>query len=144
METSNAFNGKCHCGNITVVFKTRKKIPDFSVRKCDCSYCTKQGSRYISDPEGELHIGYEFEDLVTKYEFGSKTASFLICKTCGVIPVAVCEIDGQEFGIVNINALDDADHFGRHSKLMSYEGETTEERLARRKQNWIGKVVYID
>jgi len=102
------------------------------------------GSRYISDPNGELTIKYKDENQVSKYSFGTKTASFLICMNCGVMPVAVCSLDGQDFGIVNVNSLEDADHFGRHSKLMSYDGESLGERLARRKRNWIAKVIYTD
>ncbi len=144
MVKINSLKGKCHCGNISFEFKTGKSIADFSVRKCDCSYCTKQGNRYISDSDGELHIKYENKNLVNNYSFGTKTAEFLICMTCGVIPVAICNIEGQDFGIVNVNSLDDADHFGRHSKLMSYDGESLDKRLARRKQNWISRVTYLN
>ncbi|MBU2514829.1 hypothetical protein KJ966_26195 [bacterium] len=144
MATENVLKGNCHCGNISLEFRTKLSTPDFSVRKCDCSYCTKMGSRYISDPNGELTIKYKDENQVSKYSFGTKTASFLICMNCGVMPVAVCSLDGQDFGIVNVNSLEDADHFGRHSKLMSYDGESLGERLARRKRNWIAKVIYTD
>lgn len=142
MKNKNSFKGSCHCGNVSYDFVTSQNIPDLGIRKCDCSFCTKQGNRYISDPEGELRISYANSDLVQRYAFGTKSADFLVCKTCGVVSIAVSEIGGNEYGIVNVNTLENAEHFSRHSKMMSYDDESLEERLERRKKNWIGKVVY--
>ena len=132
--------GSCHCGNIHFEFKTAKSIADFASRKCECSYCTKQGSRYISDPEGELVIRIDNKENLQRYQFGTKTAEFLLCRNCGVITNAISTIDGKDYGIVNITSLELAENFGRHSKMMDYDEETLEERLDRRKTNWIGNV----
>ncbi|HET7396050.1 MAG TPA: hypothetical protein VFK12_06395 [Gammaproteobacteria bacterium] len=41
--------GSCHCGNIAVVL-VFSKIPDeIQPRACDCSYCRKHDTAYVSD-----------------------------------------------------------------------------------------------
>ena len=136
------YKGSCHCGNIHYEFNTELKISEFSIRRCDCSYCTKSGTRYVSDPSGELSVTVEDDSQTSTYEFGTKTAQFKVCTACGSIPFATSEIDGNVFGIVNINTLEAAEHFSRHAKVMNYDEETVDERLSRRKENWIGKVTY--
>lgn len=143
MDGINSLTGKCHCGNISYKFKTGKKIGDFSIRRCDCTYCTKTGARYISDPEGELEIQIQSNETSQNYQFGTKTASFVVCKNCGGVPVATCEIEGNTYGIVNINTLDEVEHFGRHANVMSYDGEALDDRLSRRQKNWIGNVKFL-
>ncbi len=142
MDEARSFKGSCHCGNIQYEFITKQKIADFSIRRCDCSYCTKSGTRYISDPEGELVIKISQDSNTKSYLFGTKTAVFKLCTVCGSLPFATCEIDGTTHGIVNINTLDEVEHFSRHAKVMSYDGENLDDRLSRRKNNWIGKVTY--
>ncbi len=142
MSEIKIFIGNCHCGNIQYEFKTALKISEFAIRRCDCSYCTKSGTRYVSDPNGELSINIGDESQTSTYEFGTKTAQFKVCAICGSIPLATSEIDGNLFGIVNINTLEEAEHFSRHAKVMSYDEETVDERLSRRKKNWIGRVTY--
>ncbi len=138
--SKHQFSGSCHCGNISYQFHTDQTIKDFGIRKCDCSFCAKSGSRYISDPNGELLVKIKNESRVSHYQFGTKTAEFLICTECGGMPLSTCEIEGICYGIVNLNTLEMAEHFGRHAKMMSYDAETTNERLERRKRNWIGTV----
>lgn len=137
------FLGRCHCGNVSYQFDTDLTIKELGIRKCDCSFCLKNGARYISDPMGELTISVQDENSLQKYQFGTQTAEFLRCSHCGVMPACTCEIEGILYGIININTLDKVEHFGRHAKVMSYEEETLEERLNRRKQNWIGNVKII-
>jgi hypothetical protein len=140
MSKIRILKGGCHCKNIQFEFKTQVEFPNLSVRRCDCSYCTKSGTRYVSDPAGDLVVNIESREQLQPYQFGTKSAKFLVCKTCGIVALALCEIDGHTYGIVNVNALDEADHFSRHASVMSYEGESLEDRLARRKKNWIGTV----
>ena len=85
-------------------------------------------------------IKIENRDLISFYQFASKTADFICCTNCGVTPVVTCKIEEQLFGIVNLYTLDKAEHFGRHAQENSYDGESVTERLERRQQNWIGQV----
>jgi len=137
---TQTYRGSCFCGNIKFELKTLKQAQDFAIRRCQCSFCTKTGARYISDPKGELIVHLKDENRVNLIQFGTKTADFAACLECGAIPLAISNIDGQVYGIININALDEAANFNRHAIAMDYDDESKEQRLARRKQNWIGAV----
>ncbi len=80
------------------------------------------------------------DESVQRYQFGTRTADFLICKNCGVIPVVTCEIDNQIYAVININSLEKVGDFNRHSQEADFDRESTQNRLQRRKKNWIGKV----
>jgi hypothetical protein len=73
---------------------------------------------------------------VTRYRFGTKTADFHICSTCGVVPIATCIIEGARYAVVNVNTFDDVDRSQLAETPRDFEGETTDTRLARRRRNW--------
>ena len=50
------FTGGCHCGNISVVYKTTISAKDTVPRACQCSFCRKHATRALSDPSGQLAI----------------------------------------------------------------------------------------
>lgn len=78
---------------------------------------------------------------VSKYEFGTKTAHFHVCSTCGVVPVVTSLIDGRLYAVVNVNTFEGVDPALIKRAPASVEGETEEARLARRKRNWICNVI---
>ena len=45
-------------------------------------------------------------------------------------------IEGIRYAVVNVNAFDDLDRSQLVEKTTDFEGETTVERLARRRRNW--------
>ena len=139
--TRHTHHGRCHCGNIDYDFVTSKDVPDLTPRRCGCSYCRKQPASHVADPAGELHIRYQEEGQVSRYRFGQKTADFVFCATCGIAPFVLCETDGQLFGILNGNTLDDAARLPEPEGLHDFDGEGSGDRLARRRKNWIGKVI---
>jgi hypothetical protein len=94
----------------------------------------------VADPAGELRITYLDEKQVGRYRFGQKTADFIFCTRCGVAPFVLCETDGQLFGIINGNTLDDADRVPAPDAPHDFDGEGSGDRLARRRKNWIGNV----
>jgi hypothetical protein len=71
-----------------------------------------------------------------RYRFGQRTADFLICGGCGVYVGAVIDTDQGCFAVVNINALDRFPDGLEASKPMSYDAETTEQRVSRRIARW--------
>ncbi len=75
------------------------------------------------------------------YAFGSRTAAFLVCRRCGVVPVVTSEIDGQTYAVVNVNCFEGVDPAVLARSATSFDGEETADRLARRQANWIGNVV---
>lgn len=135
--------GGCHCSNIRFRLESAKTPSEFAPRVCDCTFCTKHGARYISDPEGSLRIEIEDSALVERYAFGHRTAEFMVCRRCGAVPAIVSEIDGTTHGVVNINTADNPEAFTTPATVVGYDGEEVDRRLARRQRNWIGTVVIV-
>ncbi len=140
MTNRDKHSGKCHCGNIHFTFETHIAVPEIIHRCCTCSFCRKQGARYSSDPGGRLDVSISQKENINRYRFGHKTADFIICKICGVMPFITSDIDGNTYAVLNINCLDNVDQIEDGSSDVTYDEEGTEDRLSRRKKRWIGTV----
>ncbi len=125
----------CHCGNIAVVMETRQDPRDLPLRACDCGFCRRHGARTISDPEGRARIGVQDRSLLSRYAFGLRTAEMIICARCGAYVGAVLREGGKGWAVLNANLFLDP-RFDRPAATVSYEGETAEQRIARRKRMW--------
>ena len=79
-----------------------------------------------------------------RYAFATKTAQFHICAKCGVVPLVTSTIDGNLYAVVNSNTFEDFDRSMLQNASVSFEGESENVRLTRRKRNWIGSVEYLD
>jgi hypothetical protein len=142
MHYNNTIKGGCHCGNVTIELHTDKKVADFTARTCQCTLCRKHDASWISDPDGEAQVRYVDRAYVSPYRFGTGTSDFIICKKCGVLTIALCEIEGRTRAVLNIKSM--LDHkFTKETVLTNFDTENVEERLARRGRNWIGKVSVI-
>jgi hypothetical protein len=137
------FPGQCHCGNISVIFQSDKDTKDFVPRICECTFCTKHGARWISDPAGTVIVTIKDDTRVSKYAFGHETAEFITCSRCGVTLLAVSEIEGNRHAVLNVNVLDDQGSFTGTESAFDYDAESELSRLDRRKKNWIGRVELI-
>jgi len=133
-------DGSCHCGNVRFVFT----LPDpgglIPARTCGCSFCRKHGAAHTSHPDGRLHIQLADADAVNRYRFGTGTADFLVCTRCGVEPAVTSEIDGRLYAVVNVNCFEGIGHDQLDFGSADFDGEGTDDRLARRQRNWIGNV----
>jgi hypothetical protein len=105
MAYKNTLKGSCHCGNVAFALHTNKEASDFTPRICQCSLCKKHEASWISDPEGEAKLLYADRDNVSAYRFGTATSDFIICKKCGVLTAALCEIDGITRAVHNIRSM---------------------------------------
>lgn len=142
MAYKNTFKGSCHCGNVSFELRTNKDESDFIPRACQCTLCRRHGASWIADPDGKAQVCYANAQDVSAYQFGTRTANFITCKKCGVLTVALCEIDGLTKAVLNIKSM--LDHTFPLTPIMTnFDGETVEERLARRKRNWTGEVSVI-
>jgi hypothetical protein len=130
-------SGGCHCGNITV--RLRLSIPPDRVplRSCSCSFCRAHATRTLSDRHGLVEIGATDWQRVARYQFGSRTADYLLCSRCGVYVGAVCDTNDGLRAVVNVNCLDDRALFTQPPSAPDYEGESTDARLDRRGRNWM-------
>jgi hypothetical protein len=134
-------NASCHCGNIRVALDWPASAPTIAARACGCGFCTKHGAAWTSHPQGRFRLSIGDERRATRYRFGTRTADFHVCLTCGVTPIVTCTIDGARYAVFNVNAFDDTDRSQLATAGTSFEGETTEDRLARRRRNWTPEAI---
>jgi len=136
--------GRCHCGNIAFSLSWEPDPAEIPARACDCSFCTKHGGVWTSNPRGTLEVQVRDPSLVSRYAFGTRTAEFHICARCGIVPVVTSRIDGRLYAVVSVNAFEGVDQSLLCRAAASFGGEGEGARLARRKRNWIADVRYIE
>jgi hypothetical protein len=135
-------SGNCHCGNISFTLNWKPEPSEIPARACTCSFCAKHGGVWTSCPEGSLKVDVKEPSLVSRYSFGTKTAQFHTCSTCGVVPVVTSRIDGRLYAVVSVNAFEGVAPSLLRRASATFDGETEGTRLARRKRNWIADVEY--
>lgn len=133
-------SGKCHCGNIVLEVEWDGDPPRIPARACGCSFCVKHGGVWTSNPGARLAVGIRDPALVSKYEFGTRTATFHVCAQCGIVPLVTSEIADRLYAVVSVNVLENVDPGWLDRAPANFEGEDVETRLARRQRNWIGDV----
>jgi hypothetical protein len=79
---------------------------------------------HITDP-AKLH----------RYRFASRTADFLLCRDCGTYVAAVVVLPSGQFATLNVNAIAGIAALS-DANLVSYEGESDEQRRTRREERW--------
>jgi hypothetical protein len=132
--------GSCHCGNISFRLDWNPEPVKIPARACTCSFCLKHGGVWTSCPTGELAISLREPAQVSRYSFGTRTAEFLICARCGIVPVVTSLINDHLYAVVSVNAFDEVDPAMILSAPATFDGEDPAGRLARRAQNWIAMV----
>ncbi len=145
VSSKSTFKGGCHCGGIRFEITTTKKLNPLSPRQCGCTFCQRHGVFGVSDPGGKLCVKISNSDNVNRYQFGHKTAEFLICKVCGVAPVVLSIIDDHLYSVLNGRSLDQPWPFDvSNIPQMDFGDEIPGERLERRKKNWIADVKVLE
>ncbi len=137
-------SGRCHCGNLAFTLRWEPEPSEIPARACGCSFCTKHGGVWTACPTGALRVTVSEPSRVSKYAFGTRTAEFHVCAGCGVVPLATSRIDGRLYAVVNVNAFDGVDPSLLRRAPVTFDGESEEERLARRQRNWIGSVEIVE
>jgi hypothetical protein len=137
-------HGKCHCGNIAFEIEWEGDPPHIPARACNCSFCVKHGGVWTSNANSRLAVAIRDASLVSKYAFGSRTATFHICSRCGAVPLVTSEIANHLYAVVNVNVLENVDPSWLDRAAVTFEGENVESRLARRKRNWIADVRIVE
>jgi len=136
--------GGCHCGNISFDLDWQPDPAEIQARACGCTFCTKHGGVWTSNPAASLRVQVKDASLVSAYEFGTKTATFHVCGRCGVVPFVTSDIDGRRYAVVSVNAFSNVDPAIIRRAPASFDGEELDSRLARRKRNWIGDVRFAE
>jgi len=133
-------NGKCHCGNLTFVLDWPGITPDVVARECGCSFCVKHGGVWTSNPGAKLSVALASAASVSKYTFGTGTATFHVCARCGAVPIVTSEVANCLYAVVNVNTFENFDSARLHQLPADFDGEDLQSRLARRQRNWIPDV----
>jgi hypothetical protein len=134
--------GGCHCGNVRVSLRLSTPPEATPLRACACSFCRAHQTRTVADPAGLFELWAEDWALVEPYQFGTRTADYLLCRRCGVYVAAVCETASGLRAVVNVNSLDARAAFTQAPSTPDYEGEATDARLARRAANWMPAILH--
>ena len=129
------FKGACHCGNISVIYKTSIPPKDAKPRACQCSFCRKHSTRALSDPLGHLAITIADSACLGRYQFSTNSTEFLVCSTCGVYVSAYMSDGNCGYANVMANALLDHDAFGP-GIVIDYGEENEAQKRKRRRQKW--------
>ncbi|WP_136658759.1 hypothetical protein [Nitratireductor sp. XY-223] len=127
--------GGCHCGNISLVFRTDVAPERMVPIACQCVFCRKHNVSAVADPQGRLDIRIGNDADFARYRFGLRTADYLICRRCGVY-VAAITADAPKRALVIVNCLDSRDRFTTAPMEADYSGETEAERRERRRKGW--------
>ena len=135
MPRRNAYPGACHCHNLELRLESDKTPLELPLRTDTCSFCNKHHAVYTSDPQGEVRIVVRDTSLVQPYRFGTKTADFLLCRSCGVFVAAF--MPESSLAVINVNVLEARAAFlANELHVVNLDAESLEERLARRKARW--------
>jgi hypothetical protein len=121
--------GQCHCGAVRVAFESDSPL---SPRACQCGFCRKHGARTVSDPAGRAELSFAVEPI--RYRFASRAADYIVCSRCGVYVAAVAQISAL-LATLNLNAFDDP-RPEIEAQPVSYDGESPEDKAARRRERW--------
>jgi len=135
--------GKCHCGNIAFELEWEGNPPEIPARAC-CTFCVKHGGVWTSNPKAKLAVSVRDAALVSKYAFGTRTATFHVCSRCGAVPLVTSEIAKRLYAVVNVNVFENVDPSRLRRASADFEGEDVESRLTRRARNWIADVRFAD
>ena len=133
-------HGKCHCGNIAFSLECPGVASEVPARACGCTFCVKHGGVWTSNSDAKLSITYQKTDAVSRYAFGTETATFHVCMRCGAVPIVTSEIANRLYAVVNVNTFEDFDFTRLRRHDANFDGEEQESRLARRQRNWIADV----
>jgi hypothetical protein len=133
-------NGKCHCGNIAFALAWAGEPSAIPARACGCSFCVRHGGVWTSNASARLTVNIGDPSLVSKYAFGSRTATFHVCARCGAVPLVTSDIANHLYAVVNVNAFENFDSSRLLRAAVSFEDEDIDSRLARRRRNWIADV----
>lgn len=131
-----AYEGSCHCGAIEYTYATALPVHKWIVQRCQCSFCRGHGACTTADPDGEMQLRFVHPEFLRRYRFGLRTVDFLACKECGTLVAAVLLSRRGAHSMINVNSLRERPKRLPAGKPVNHNGESAEERRARRARTW--------
>ncbi|MEP4197292.1 MAG: GFA family protein [Aliishimia sp.] len=92
----------CHCG--AVKFEVQLTDGLNTARRCSCSFCSMRGAVAVSAQLDGIHF-LQGEEVLTLYQFNTKTAQHYFCSVCGVYTHHQRRSNPNQFGI-NVSCLE--------------------------------------
>jgi hypothetical protein len=130
------YRARCHCGAIAALYRTALPPAAWPVRACQCAFCTAHGALSTSDPSGVLSFRATDQSLLHRYQFGTRSADFLLCRGCGVFLGAAMTQGPRRRGVLNIRALQPLPADLPAPQPMQYGAEGLDARAQRRTARW--------
>lgn len=129
------YTGACHCGDLTIEYRTDLASAEWSLRESQCSFCRKHAMLSTSDPDGEIVLTVRDPTSLSRYRFATGVTDFLICARCGVYVGATVVDDG--WMVINGRVMDcAAELLTRAAEPRVFDDESADERVAGRKRMW--------
>ena len=130
------FYASCECGSLGYRFSTAISPLDWEVRKCTCSFCTQQRKHlHVSDSLGKVEYKISVLAHLNRYQFSTKTADFLTCSNCNSYLGAVMNVRNRVLAVLNAEIINLPITLPEPI-LVSFDGETANERVERRIKRW--------
>lgn len=130
------YRGACHCGAVSAEYETQEPV---RLRQDGCGFCTSRGVKSASDPNGRVRL--VSDRSLIRYRFGYKTADFLICPACGTYVAANMQGPNGPVAVINVVGLNIPELRDEPATFASLDGESAEERIARRLSRWTPMVL---
>ena len=131
-----AYEGSCHCGAISYVYRTAVPVSQWQVRACQCSFCRTHAALTTSDAAGSVEFRFDRPDDLQLYRFALKTADFVLCRNCGTYLAARITTPKGSYAVVNLRALSRFPPELPVAQGVTYDAESPEDRVARRESHW--------
>jgi hypothetical protein len=100
------FQGSCHCEGVR--FQINTDFPELTT--CDCSICRRKNALMVKVHESQFQL-LAGQELLTAYQFHTRTATHYFCRTCGIYPFHRKRVTPDYYGI-NVFCLDGFDPTG--------------------------------
>jgi hypothetical protein len=102
MSTLVKHFGGCHCGRVRFEVLAPAEI---EITECNCSMCSRSGYLHLIVPADRFML-LSGDDVLTTYEFNTRTAKHRFCSVCGIKSFYVPRSHPDGFS-VNARCLDE-------------------------------------
>lgn len=136
-----SIRGGCKCNNIQILWHTidRSLVP----RECQCCYCLFNRFSYVSKAGTRFNVSIHREALYSIHQQVMGGARFHRCENCGELVFATSEIEGELYGALNANCLNNPSGFGA-SVNTNFSTQTPLQKKKEWRQNWCYPVAIKD